>query len=355
MKNIHAFVWGFTAFATMLWSGHVGVMGADQPGGAVTSGQAAATAELEAQIQTPAVSEDAGDDTISDYSIAAWLISESGQQASIVEWARQRAHSDHVRNFANETVDVHRGFVARLQKDGLIAHEQAQPDLAFILRQLAQRMESEAASPGGRIVLGFRGAVDVEQTPERRQQRQALREQAREERRDVAQARRDDDSEESPTEEREELREARSDLREQRREAAREMVRTALPVIRENLPWILESVGEAIEDAKVEAGDQRWIRLKAQLAQRETEAVMKELEKKDGTAFDQAFLQYQIAANMKMKDTLEVFKQHASAEFHPTLEHGLQIANQRLEQARQLLNQVGSSDVGQAVDERNDG
>jgi hypothetical protein len=82
---------------------------------------------------------------------------------------------------------------------------------------------------------------------------------------------------------------------------------------------------------------------------------MKELEKKDGNAFDQAFLQYQVAANTRVKDTLEVFQQHASAEFRPTLEHGVKIATERLETARQLLNQIGSHDARQAVDEESAG
>jgi hypothetical protein len=345
MKKIHGFVWGLTAFLTMLWAGHVGVMGADQQGEATTREQPAATGALETERETPAVSQ-AGDEGIDDYSIAAWLISEATQQASIVEWAEQRAHSDQVRNFAGETANDYRGFVAHLHKEAVLARGRVQPDFGPVLQQLAQHLERHAASPRGRIVLGFRGESDVEQTPERRQQRQELREQVRDARRDAAQARRDDDAEESPTEEREELRDARYELREQRREAAREIVREALPVIRQNLPWILDSVGQAIEDANAEARDQRWIRLKEQLTQREKDAVTAELEKKEGAAFDQAFLQYQIGAHTRMKDTLEVFRQHASAEFHGTLENGLKIANERLEQARQLLTQVGSGDAG---------
>jgi hypothetical protein len=256
MKKIHAFVWAVTAISTMLWAGHV--MGAEQQSGLAAGEQPAAT--VEAQVEAPAISHDAGKDGIADNSIAAWLISEFNQQASIVAWAQERVHNDQLRDFANQTAGVHREFVARLQEEGLVAREQADPDLGFILKQLAQRMESHGG-PGGRIVLGFRGEPGapgyVEQIPERRQQRQELREQVREERRDVAKTRRDDDAEEPPTEEREALREARDDLREQRREAAREMVRTALPIIRENLPWILENVGQAIEDSKVEAQDQR--------------------------------------------------------------------------------------------------
>jgi hypothetical protein len=327
--------------------------------------QAAEAQAAEAQaaaVQTPAAAEPIA---LSDYYLSAWLMTEVSQQMSINELANKQAQRDEVKQLAQELIEDQRQLASRLHSVGLIAHR-TEADLGPVLQVLAARVAQRIrqAAPGSdeRVILGFRGsrapaeaeaatedaAEELEQQAGRevlselREGRREVRDQrteVRRERQDVQPLRRDDAAEERAEyrEARDELRGARDRQRDQRREAIGEVLAEAGPVLRENLPLILDFVGRAIEQGSADSHGEQWIRLKHQLSERKAASIKNELQQRQGSDFDQAFLEYQCLAQVGMVDMLQVFQQHASPELRSTIDESLAAARDRLERVRQLL------------------
>lgn len=87
----------------------------------------------------------------------------------------------------------------------------------------------------------------------------------------------------------------------------------------------------------------KLIQIDQELADRCLASAQRELNEKQGKDFDMAYVGMQIAAHMKMVDTLSVYSRHASGELQQVLNEGLETSQQHLEHAKQLVKQVEGS------------
>lgn len=87
-------------------------------------------------------------------------------------------------------------------------------------------------------------------------------------------------------------------------------------------------------------------RLVRELGQKCLESATKMLSEKQGAEFDRCFMGMQLGMHMKAADTLEVFRNHASATLKPTLEEGLKTVQTHLQHAKDLVKrtEVASAD-----------
>jgi predicted outer membrane protein len=69
----------------------------------------------------------------------------------------------------------------------------------------------------------------------------------------------------------------------------------------------------------------------------------RELDSKQGNAFDECYIGMQIGEHMKMVDELTVLAKHVSADLKPVLETGLKTAQHHLEEAKRIAKEVKGS------------
>ncbi len=77
-------------------------------------------------------------------------------------------------------------------------------------------------------------------------------------------------------------------------------------------------------------------------------STQKELDGKQGKAFDECYMGLQIAAHMHMADELTVLARHVSPEFKPVLEKGLKTAQQHLGEAKQVMKDINEPGTASA-------
>lgn len=305
---------------------------------------------------------------LSDAQISAWLSLQYHREVEISKWAAERAASEQVRSFAQDMAAQHGRMITKLHAAELAEKKSAEAELGEVLQELSQRVENRLTDEQGRINLGFRGNKDQRQTTKnRRDQREVdrdklgdAREDVRDARRDARDARRDGEKKDEKSAERSDtrgqrrdLRDKRSDLREARRESTaderranvRAFMREAMPFVRENLPTILDIVGESVETAAERDARRGWIDFQRHVAQKHIKSVEDSLQKQSGSDFDEAFLAYQVGANMQMADTLEVAQNYVSSNLRPTVDEMLKTVQGDLIHAQQLMQKLEHPDT----------
>jgi hypothetical protein len=100
-----------------------------------------------------------------------------------------------------------------------------------------------------------------------------------------------------------------------------------------------------VRTAGAAGGHLDWIAIHKELGQRCLESTKKELSKHQGMDFDQAFMGQQLLAHMEMVDKLSVFKNHASPQLRQLIDSELQMANNHLNEARQVMEQMKDTEV----------
>jgi predicted outer membrane protein len=112
------------------------------------------------------------------------------------------------------------------------------------------------------------------------------------------------------------------------------------------------------DDARGAAGKTATVgalmQIKDELAQRCLASAQRELEQKSGEEFDKCYIGMQIAAHMKMADTLAVFQRHASGELKETLGECEQTTKEHLAKAKEIIKSLddsGRSDPAKRTDE----
>lgn len=103
--------------------------------------------------------------------------------------------------------------------------------------------------------------------------------------------------------------------------------------------------GADVEVHGAAGGHVDWIAIHKELGKRCLESTKKELSKHQGMDFDQAFMGQQLLAHMEMVDKLSVFKNHASPELRQVIDSELQMANNHLNEARQIMEQMKDTEV----------
>jgi hypothetical protein len=285
---------------------------------------------------------------LSDFHLAAWLILENDTQVQVSQFAHEQAADKRVKKFAKNAATTHSELIAALHKQmGMAEAADGRFDTAQVLQEIAARLAS-TQSRSGRYTYGYRGsdlaepAADTEQSarPEPDQQADDTQEQDDSEEQDDL-ARTDQQSREQRRDERQDLREQRrEELRRQVGDRDRQSLAEVLPVLRDNLPAILDAVGEAIEGTEAETTGLAFLQWKQQLAERYAQSVIEELKKSPKENFDQAYLGFQVASHLRMIDTMQVAKQHASPELASTLDQNMSQLQDQLQQVRDLMHEV---------------
>lgn len=107
----------------------------------------------------------------------------------------------------------------------------------------------------------------------------------------------------------------------------------------------------ATEDKKAHAGKDgehhdhmaKMMRIHEELADQCRASVQRELDGKQGKAFDECYIGMQIGAHMKMVDELTVMARHVSPDFKTVLEKGLHTAQQHLDNAKQVMKDINDT------------
>ena len=263
--------------------------------------------------------------------VANWLIVDNELEIKVSEFARERAQTADVKEFAGRMVSAHRDLVRKLRQAGrrAAAHGTLPAD---------ERREIEEDLRD-----------DIE---ERREDAEDARENRAERRREAA---------EEVDEAREELREARVDsvgdaLQEAGQdveEAAEAAGRGARRAGRE----VAEETRDAARDVRRETGelmnrgDNRRMRqagvprtpavnLHAAIAEKMGESVTEMLGNQTGKQFDMGYMSQQIMAHAAMLDTLAVLRGHASPELVTVIEQAETATRNHLDEAKELAMRV---------------
>jgi len=85
------------------------------------------------------------------------------------------------------------------------------------------------------------------------------------------------------------------------------------------------------------------IGIEREVAQQCIRSAQQELGQKQGAEFDECYTGMQIHEHQAMVDKLEVFSRHATGELQTVLQQGLQTAQQHLQHAKQLHEQIAST------------
>jgi hypothetical protein len=86
-----------------------------------------------------------------------------------------------------------------------------------------------------------------------------------------------------------------------------------------------------------------WNEIHEQVAQQCLESSKQELGRHQGSEFDQAYMGMQLAGHMKMQDELKVLRNHASGELRQQIDKSLQVVQEHLQHARQVMEQLKDS------------
>jgi predicted outer membrane protein len=80
-----------------------------------------------------------------------------------------------------------------------------------------------------------------------------------------------------------------------------------------------------------------FVQIKEELADECLSSAQRELQEKKGAKFDHCYLGMQLAAHMKMIDTLKVFEQHATPELQRVFQKGRETAQKHFDHAKELM------------------
>jgi predicted outer membrane protein len=283
--------------------------------------------------------------------LARWLVTDQRLHSEISTFAQQRAHNPQVKQFATSVAQSHSDLLQRLQQLAAVT-----PGAAQQAGQLDETLQDLGETLQGRL----------QQQPLARDAARARRQEIREERLEDQEAREerpdrrllnrldrdrsddsraDDESNDVDQPLRDQIRERREERLEtaEDREALRDERRQALRgFLRENLPEVLDVVGQALEEEAQQTVNSPWLRFHQQLGQQKSASLREELGRYQGADFDQAFLGYQILAHIEMIDSLKLAQQTATEQLRQTLADGILSAEEHLQNARQLMQQISS-------------
>jgi predicted outer membrane protein len=94
----------------------------------------------------------------------------------------------------------------------------------------------------------------------------------------------------------------------------------------------------------------KFMRIHEELADQCRASVQRELDSKQGKAFDECYMGMQIAAHMKMVDELTVLQRHVTPNFKSILERGRETAQHHLDNAKQVMKDVNDSRTADSKD-----
>ncbi|MBI3864661.1 MAG: DUF4142 domain-containing protein [Planctomycetia bacterium] len=87
----------------------------------------------------------------------------------------------------------------------------------------------------------------------------------------------------------------------------------------------------------------KFMKIREEIADQCRASVQRELDAKQGKAFDECFMGLQIAAHMQMVDELTVLERHVAADLKPVLNKGLKTAQKHLDDAKQVMKDINDS------------
>jgi predicted outer membrane protein len=116
-------------------------------------------------------------------------------------------------------------------------------------------------------------------------------------------------------------------------DATREVARDVGEVVRD--------AGDAVRHAVGYTDAADACRIKQEVHRECLTLTERELDKWQGAEFDQAYLGQQAGAHIGMLATLKTFEKHASNEFKPVIQQAIATTEQHLNQANELMQQVG--------------
>lgn len=82
------------------------------------------------------------------------------------------------------------------------------------------------------------------------------------------------------------------------------------------------------------------VALKQELGEKCVQTLTKQLQQQDGHHFDAAYMTRQVAAHLRMLDTLEVFRNHATSELQSVIDEGIETTRKHLKHAQDVLAKV---------------
>ncbi len=94
----------------------------------------------------------------------------------------------------------------------------------------------------------------------------------------------------------------------------------------------------------------KFMRIHEEIADQCRASVQRELDGKQGKAFDECYMGLQIGAHMKMVDELTVLARHVSPDFKPILEKGLKTAQHHLDDAKQVMKDINDNRTADSKD-----
>jgi hypothetical protein len=255
---------------------------------------------------------------LTDFHLASWVILENDAQVRVSRFAEQNAKDKRVKELAGKMVESHTHLMAVLHAHlGIADIPDGDFDFGEALQEVADRLAKTRPSSSR---TARENPVDQGSTSDA-----------------------EEDSEERARRERR-TQDANRDLRDRLRN-------NVLPVLRDNLPAILDVLGEAIEETEAEITGLAFIRLKQQLGEKFAASVIEELKRNNEEDLDQGYLGFQIAAHLRLLDTIEVAKSHASPALAATLDLQLADVGEQLDRVHTLMKEVtqkdGSSQQGE--------
>lgn len=122
------------------------------------------------------------------------------------------------------------------------------------------------------------------------------------------------------------------------REFAQRMVREHTPGCQQ----LQQKAGSLANDrgSTAAGGGLDWVGIHKQIGEQCLASVKKELGEKQGIEFDQCFIGQQMAAHMKMIDSLKVLRNQVSSDFQQSLDKELQLSQTHFQQAKQIAKQI---------------
>ena len=94
------------------------------------------------------------------------------------------------------------------------------------------------------------------------------------------------------------------------------------------------------------AGGINFLELKHEIDKAKGEAIRKDLERRKGSEFDDAFVGFQIAGHVDALETMKVFRKHASPQFQQVLSDGIKTTEHHLADAQKLMEELAGKSSG---------
>ena len=102
------------------------------------------------------------------------------------------------------------------------------------------------------------------------------------------------------------------------------------------------------------AGGLNFLMLKHEIDQAMGQAIRKDLERRKGAEFDDAFVGFQIASHIHAVETMKVFRKHASPQFQQVLSEGIKTTEHHLADAQKLMEQLADKSAGSTASKEKD-